>query len=540
MSQETASEAFDRTYVANLAAADKNFVLDPTVPWPAIRTKANPMAAPIKKKRRKGVQSNDQNRNRFIVLAFALIFCNSTDKQLVLGDDEQRARLYDDGRYSWIEDTVAVLGALRAHYSNTGSRRQAIMAFRQLCEVLQYIETRDIYGNAMDNPDGEELNPAHEEPHARTPEQVGASTADADPSVELLDSEDSNDADYYEKIKAGLVYNPLTAVESTRAPQTGVSPEQMIMEEVQQMQDKQSLSPITSSLDVRVLDANLRRLTIVEGSPDDTGPTACAEDDAASDASTLVLPSSDDESPDATAEPDRRTQETYQGFLHEYQQYIEQLRLRAMVHLQSETMDVSQWRERKNHAIHAVMAYLCLATAYGDLGGTLEPIRLDWCDAKFVAELPARLADHCMYVLVTADRVSVHLRGGHKNNCAVDQNISDTSPLLAEVLRLWMPHAQSAQPDNNEPYVMIMHVEKKSYGQPFAGRAYGKLLQRTWTGPDSKQLAAPDPHADAVEEENPADRHGYGCNWARKVVSRARRGVIYADHAAAVIHFDAP
>eukprot|EP01046_Picozoa_sp_COSAG06_P007166 COSAG06_NODE_347_length_17007_cov_379.165306_2_plen_241_part_00 len=59
MSQETPSEAFDRTYVANLAAADKNFVLDPTVPWPAIRTKANPMAAPIKKKRRKGVQSND-------------------------------------------------------------------------------------------------------------------------------------------------------------------------------------------------------------------------------------------------------------------------------------------------------------------------------------------------------------------------------------------------------------------------------------------------------------------------------------------------
>ena len=90
MSQETASEAFERTYIASLAAADKDFVLNPAVPWPTIRTKANPMAAPSKKKRRKGVQSNDQNRNRFIVLAFALIFFDSADKQLVLGDDEQR------------------------------------------------------------------------------------------------------------------------------------------------------------------------------------------------------------------------------------------------------------------------------------------------------------------------------------------------------------------------------------------------------------------------------------------------------------------
>ena len=80
---------------------------------------------------------------------------------------------------------------------------------------------------------------------------------------------------------------------------------------------------------------------------------------------------------------------------------------------------------------------------------------------------------------------------------------------------------------------MVMHVEQKSYGTPFSGNAYGKLLKRTWTGPDSKQLAAPNPHEHAVDEENPKDRHGYGCDWARKVVSRARRGVIYADHAAA-------
>ena len=64
MSQETASEAFERTYLAGLEVADKNFVLDPDVPWPALRTKANPMAEPApSKKRRKGVRSNDHGRN---------------------------------------------------------------------------------------------------------------------------------------------------------------------------------------------------------------------------------------------------------------------------------------------------------------------------------------------------------------------------------------------------------------------------------------------------------------------------------------------
>ena len=58
------------------------------------------------------------------------------------------------------------------------------------------------------------------------------------------------------------------------------------------------------------------------------------------------------------------------------------------------------------------------------------------------------------------------------------------------------------------------------------------LLKRTWTGPAAREFAAPDPQADAADEENPKDRHGYGCDWARKVVSRARRGVIYADDAA--------
>eukprot|EP01044_Picomonas_judraskeda_P014845 COSAG03_NODE_2412_length_2797_cov_0.991846_1_plen_169_part_10 len=164
MSQETASEAFERTYLAGLEVADKNFVLDPDVPWPALRTKANPMAEPVSpsKKRRKGVRSNDQNRNHYIVLAFALIHCGG-NKQSVLTDDDQRARLYDDGRYAWIQDTSAVLTALRAHYSNAGTRKQAFMAFRQLCEALQYIETRDIYGNAIEHPDDEEMNPAHEE-----------------------------------------------------------------------------------------------------------------------------------------------------------------------------------------------------------------------------------------------------------------------------------------------------------------------------------------------------------------------------------------
>ena len=590
MSQETASEAFERTYIASLAAADKNFVLNPDVPWPTLRTKANPMAEPThnKKRRRKGVQSNDQNRNRFIVLAFALIFCDSPDKQLVLGDEEQRARLYDDGRYSWIEDTVAVLAALRNHYSNVGSRRQAFMAFRHLCEALQYINTRDIYGNAMDTPDGEELNPAHEEPQETpgTPELPRTAPME-------LDNESSSDQDYYHQIMDNLAHTdqPMEEDQTSDVETEILSPAQMIQEEMQLMQqqlyaalgwliwmfavlllryrsvDEEAPPPacedITGNSDTDDQPAN--------DTPETTGPefehssasaasadtpTVCtptarrapasndpdvpasipaaapaSNQDADGAAALLELVHTED-NPSGDQPPDRRTQETYQGFLGEYQQYIEQLRLRAMEHLESDTMDVSQWRHRHNQAIHAVMAYLCLATMYGDVDATLEPVRLDWCDAKFVTALPTRLAD-CMYVLVTTDSVSVHLRGGHKNGCDVDRNISETSPLLAEVLRLWMPHAQTAQPENNKPHVMLMHVNQKSYGQPFSGSAYGKLLNRTWTGPDAKELAAPDPHADAKPEENPKDRHGYGCDWARKVVSRARRGVIYADQAAA-------
>ena len=78
------------------------------------------------------------------------------------------------------------------------------------------------------------------------------------------------------------------------------------------------------------------------------------------------------------------------------------------------------------------MAYLCLATLYGDVDGSLEPLRLDWFCAKFVQSLPETLADRCMYVLVTADRVTLHLRGGNKNYCTLPPvDISRQSPKLA-------------------------------------------------------------------------------------------------------------
>eukprot|EP01050_Picozoa_sp_SAG11_P007340 SAG11_NODE_609_length_8224_cov_5.446154_5_plen_619_part_00 len=593
MSQESASEAFERTYLAGLEAADKNFVLDPDVPWPTLRTKANPMAEPAapSKKRRKGVRSNDQTRNHYIILAFALIHCGG-NKQSVLADDEQRARLYDDGRYAWIQDTSAVLTALRSHYSNAGSRRQAFMAFQQLCEALQYIETRDIYGDAIEHPDAEEMNPAHEERDA--PQPTSAPEAPSD-----TDGEQSDDPDYYEHILDGLAYPdpPIEQEEEVETDTVTLSPARMIQQEMHSMQsqlysgltalvfyiatlfritgsteeasppeleeitvtdeatdvldnepglqqahsdNKPHTSPYPASqlrnLDVRALDTRMERLSIADTStrPDaPTDPTPQRDDDAASVASTLTLPGSDEESSESNTEPSRRTQETYQRFLREYQDYIEKLRLRAMAHLESANLDVSQWRKKKNQAIHAVMAYLCLATLYGDVDGSLEPVRLDWYTAKFVESLPETSADRCMYVLVTADRVTLHLRGGNKNYCTLPPvDISRQSPKLAEVLRLWMPHAQSAQPQEQEPHVIIMHSEQKSYGTPFIGKDYGKLLKRTWTGPAAREFAAPDPQADATGEENPKDRHGYGCDWARKVVSRARRGVIYADDAA--------
>lgn len=628
MAAETADEAFARTYALNLGAAPKNFVLPAAcgdaggASWPPIITSNNPRALPDNKRRRKGVKSNDEQRNHYILLVFALMHCGGLKPDLLASED-LCAQLFDDGKYSWIEDTGAVIAALHSHYRNPGSRKNALLAFLQLCEALQMPATKERYVAAFSEPD-------------RAP---NAAPMDMDEKAD----DDDDAGDYYAQILGGLVspeprdiapvldtpaatHLPLsettgyalavsmieeqvphsinllhttllgTAVAAladlmrlmnTDDDSDGETPPPELRNPSHIAEDEAAFGtprPLGTSADEspyhslahytpvygspepataahgspeygspvrRPATAALREytaaspptplaiapaITTVDPAPTDSG---YASDDGASVASTLTLPSSDDEETpdplcagpcnDCSHTPAcRYTKQYYQARLIEYQEFVEILRVQATQALDSVTVDVSQWRYKQNHAVQAVMRYLGLATMYGDVGGTLEPNRLDWYCAQFVTALPAILPDRCMYVLVTDASVVVHLRGGNKNYCALTQDISAHSPLLADFLRRWAPLAASAQPDEREPFVLFMHAYEKNYGQPFDGRAYGKLLERTWTGPTARGLGAPDPHAHARIEPNAKDRHGYGCDWARKVCGRARRGVLEA------------
>ena len=183
------------------------------------------------------------------------------------------------------------------------------------------------------------------------------------------------------------------------------------------------------------------------------------------------------------------------------------------------------------HATH----YLALATLYGDVGGTYEPQRMDWYRAQYATELPDPLPAKCMYVHVTDDSVELILRGGNKAYQDVDQDLSDVSPLLAGTLRKWMPHAKkSAQPDEEYPHVIFKTAWQKTYGQAFTNKSddYGSMVNRAWT------MAKVNPHEDAKTK-------GRGCDWARAVTGRARRGVVCkegekADNAAATAQGHAP
>lgn len=165
-----------------------------------------------------------------------------------------------------------------------------------------------------------------------------------------------------------------------------------------------------------------------------------------------------------------------------------------------------------------VTHYFALATLYGDVGGTYEPQRMDWYRARYATDLPDLLPAKCMYVHVTNDSVELILRGGNKAGQDADQDLSDVSPLLASTLREWMPHAKSAQPGEEYPHVIFRTGYAKTYGQAFDNENddFGKMVNRAWA------MAKVNPQDDAKHE----NAHGRGCDWARVVTARARRGVV--------------
>jgi hypothetical protein len=226
----------------------------------------------------------------------------------------------------------------------------------------------------------------------------------------------------------------------------------------------------------------------------------------------------------------------YQFLLLKYQGAIEVLRQDVHKFLSQENLDISKFVDRHKavakraglkRGLEQTRAYFALATLYGDKDGRYEPQRLDWFRAQFVTELPTDLPSKCMYIHVTDTNVEMILRGGNKMEQDGDQNLTDVSPLIAEMLRLWHPYAASAQPDTAEPYA-IFKQEQQSYGAGYndsgddyqSNNAYQKLVARAW------KVAGINSQEDADKEWLVSDRHGKGCDWARKVTGRARRGVV--------------
>eukprot|EP01050_Picozoa_sp_SAG11_P023788 SAG11_NODE_4889_length_1732_cov_8.502143_1_plen_155_part_00 len=128
-----------------------------------------------------------------------------------------------------------------------------------------------------------------------------------------------------------------------------------------------------------------------------------------------------------------------------------------------------------------------------------------------------------MFVHVTKTAVTMILRDGNKRGQNVDQNLSQASPQLANMLRLWMPYAASAQVDKLYPHVFFQFTSAR-YGACYDdGGPYGKMIKRAFDTADMN------PQQDADKEWARNDRRGMGCDWARKVVGRARRGVVCQD-----------
>jgi hypothetical protein len=234
-------------------------------------------------------------------------------------------------------------------------------------------------------------------------------------------------------------------------------------------------------------------------------------------------------------------QNYYQFLLKKYQAAIENLRLEVLDFLSQENLDVSKFLERrlgKKKGLQRTRAYFALATLYGDVDGTYEPQRLDWYRAQFTTSLPDGwelvesagksilpdpnpLPKTCMFVLITEEKVAMVLRDGNKNGQNVDQDLTVKAPNLAAMLRLWMEHARSAQPEQATYPFVVFKTGEESYGKSYDdSSAYGKLIKRAW------KTADVNPQEDAEKEWATNDKNGFGCDWTRKVTGRARRGVV--------------
>ena len=473
--------AADAVYHASLALPpDKLDFVRKDEQWPAIRTSTNTTAVNYDTPRKKGDWSTQ--RSRFIKQVFLTMYADSESDEDTLLD-----LMFNGGKYDWLCDTARVIRAVQARY-NGNTRAKAFTALFQLCEVKcgaylaersfdeEYKAAKLVYIDMQKNPD--------------KPTQTEYKAA-----VMMLG--------YITMIMAAMYFSPSAAVAVT------------------------SCSVIARAVKQKAYAA------------------LDAEDSAGCPPKKYAgsVPNTEERRIWEAA-----AQQYYQLLLDKYQAAIENLRLDVVQFLSQENLDVSVFLDRHHRlakktglkqGLAQTRAYFALATLYGEANGTYEPQRLDWYRAqfatclpdgwelvwdastgKFILPDPNPLPSTCMFVLITEQKVVMVLRGGNKNGQNVDQDLTDVAPKLAAMLRHWMTHARSAQPALTHPFVTFK-TEEASYGTGCADSGvYSKMIERAW------KIADLNPQEDADKETAANDRHGLGCDWARKVTDRARRGVV--------------
>ena len=560
-SQQAAADAVYHGMLQALAPEDLDFVRNDKIQWPAIRSSTNKTGKPYDKPRKKGDWHTQ--RSRFIREVFLTMFLNSeSDKDTLLD------LMFNGVKYDWLLDTARVIRAVQARYKGN-TRGKAFTLLFHLCEVKcgaylaessfdeAFEQAKMVYVDMQKTPD--EPPPADS---AHMMAILGCITVVLagyliSPSTALAAA-----AVYSAVARARLMKQRAhTALDMGDYMYEGARSLMVAARslEVDGFVDNDEEPPplfeeTTNSVDLRDITGDELEIAILS-----------AWDDNESIASTLTLPGSssdDDEAPtdglacdysagcptkpytgrDPTPD-ERRNWEAaatayYQFLLKNYQNAIETLRLEVFTFLSQDNLDVSKFLGRKSalakktslkKGLEQTRAYFAVATLYGEVGGSYEPERLDWCRAQFTTNFRT-LPKSCMFVLVAEEQVTMILRDGNKNGQDVDQDLTAVAPGLAGMLRLWMPHAVSAQPNKSEPFV-IFKTENESYGKGFDdSSAYGKAVTRAWVNKKGQsKLGDINPQYDADKEwikEGEKKVAGLGCGWARTVTGRARRGVV--------------
>ena len=576
-SQQAAADTVYHDFLRSLTPEQLDFVRKDEQ-WPAIRTSANKTAKPSVAPHKKGDWSSQ--RSGFIKQVFLQMHAASEVDENTLLDN-----MFDCGKYSWLKDTARVTRAVQTRYSGN-TRGKAFTALFHLCEVKcgaylaescfdeEYKAAKMVYIDMQQNPDkappadsthtmamavlitvgiaGYLTSPGMGLAFAASCSAVARARLYKQQAHAALDVGDYDEARALMIAAGSLEADGFTTGseddEEAPPPPLPVWEEEKTDSVAAAMDDDEAPPPLVED----VMDAGATAMDV-----DETSVSNPACDENYPDGCPTKPYSGRDATPGERRNWGNAATAYYQFLLKKYQEVIERVRLDVLAFLSQENLDVSKFLNKKNaparkfgvtKGLEQVQGYFCLATLYGEADGSYEPQRLDWYRAQYTTSLPDGwkmvkemvngketvklptknpLPKRCMFVLVTDEQVWMVLRDGNKNGQNVDQDLTTESPNFAEMLRLWMPHAASAQQTETNPFVVFKH-EQVSYGKPYnESGAYGKIVKRAWVNDKGvPMLGDVNPQEDANKEWAQEDKHGLGCDWARKVTGRAHRGVV--------------